>query len=99
MNNGQDKVIALAAKIAKNSPKKYIGRSVLVSERMTLKIRNPSRIVLKLLSEPDGLERYGVSISAIGMLNSKACTVSSVSISKPLVSAGNDFANRRENIR
>ena len=63
---------------------------------MVRRMRQPSRNVRSLLCEPGGRSRYGVWTSAIGRRSSSACTVSSVSVSKPLASAGNDLTKRRD---
>ena len=66
---------------------------------MLARIRRPSRQVLSLDTEPGGLAKYGVSISATGSSRLSAWMVSSVSISKPLERTGNDLTKRRENTR
>src|SRR3954462_4963931 len=75
------------------------GFSERYSFRMVPRIRNPSRQVLSLLNEPSGRAKYGVSSSATGSASSSACTLSSVSISKPSDSTGKDLTKRRENTR
>ena len=50
-------------------------------------------------AEPSGRSLYGVGSSAVFMRSSRAWTVSSVSISKPVAKAGNDLTKRRENTR
>src|SRR6266446_6240863 len=59
------------------------GRSSLMRNRIVLRMRNPSRYVRNLLADPFGRALYGRNTSAVGIRNCNACTVSSVSISKP----------------
>ena len=60
-------------------------------------MRTPSDQVRSFDCDPGGRSRYRAATSSIGIFNSNACTVNSVSVSNPLARAGNDFTNRRLN--
>ena len=52
---------------------------------------------IRAFAEPRGRLTYGALSSPTGARSSSACTVSSVSISNPVESAGKDLTKRREN--
>ena len=62
-------------------------------------IRQPSLKVFSLLFEPCGRSKYWVDTSSIDKPVARACTVISISMSKPFDRIGIDLAKRPENTR
>ena len=96
---GMDSPTEVAARTTPITVKNASGRSDRQSRAIVARMRQPSRHVDSLDADPSGRAPYGVSSSATGSSSASACTVSSVSISKPRESAGNVLTKRREKTR